>query len=148
MLCRVCNSQITPFMSFGKMPIANGFLKKNKFNKEYFFEMKTCFCNDCKTFQLYKQPKPELMFHKNYPFFSSLSKNMINHFYEAYNEIQKKYLTDKKNSFVVEIGSNDGIFLQNFKTNKIPHLGIEPSKNVANLSKKNGIETISSFFTN
>ena len=37
MHCKITNSQLSPFMSFGKMPIANGFLEKENFNKEFFF---------------------------------------------------------------------------------------------------------------
>ena len=31
----ITSNKITPFMSFGKMPIANGFLKKEDFEKEF-----------------------------------------------------------------------------------------------------------------
>ena len=37
MRCKITNKQLNPFMSFGKMPIANGFLNKNDFSKEFFF---------------------------------------------------------------------------------------------------------------
>ena len=134
MKCRVCDVKIKSFMSFGKMPIANGFLLKKDFKNEYFYNLETCFCLNCKTFQTKDQPEIKKMFHKEYPFFSSLSKYMIKHFKDTSNEIKKYYLNNKK-SFIVELGSNDGILLRNFK-NKFNHLGIEPSKNVANLSKK------------
>ena len=39
MKCKITGKKIDPFMSFGKMPIANGFLNKDKFNEEFFFEM-------------------------------------------------------------------------------------------------------------
>ena len=47
-------------MSFGKMPIANSFLKKNQFNKQYFYNMEAGFCNTCFTFQLIKIPKVDV----------------------------------------------------------------------------------------
>jgi len=47
---------------------------------------------------------------------------------------------------VVEIGSNDGIMLQNFKEWGIRHLGIEPSANVAEVAKSKGVNTIVEFF--
>ena len=37
MKCKVTGKKIDPFMSFGRMPIANGFLNKDKFNEEFFF---------------------------------------------------------------------------------------------------------------
>jgi methylation protein EvaC len=144
MKCRVCNTIITPFMSFGKMPIANGFLKKNQITKEYFYNLETCFCKFCKTFQIKKQPNPKKMFHGNYPFFSSLSKGMTKHFQLLSSKIKKKYIKNI-NLFVIELGCNDGIFLKNFKEYK--HLGIEPSKNVAKEAAKNGISVLSNFFS-
>ena len=69
MKCRVCNNSINPFVSFGKMPIANGFLLEKDFKDEYFFELATAFCEKCFTVQLETQPDPKLMFHENYAFF-------------------------------------------------------------------------------
>ena len=143
MKCRVCSQKINPFMSFGKMPIANGFIKKKDLKNEYFYNLETCFCNNCKVFQIKKQPDPKKMFHENYPFFSSLSKGMLKHFKSLSSEIKKKFI--KKNSLVIELGCNDGIFLKNFKNHN--HLGIEPSKNVAKEASKNGINVITKFFS-
>ena len=47
MHCKITNSQLIPFMSFGKMPIANGFLKKENFNKEFFFNLEVGFSEKC-----------------------------------------------------------------------------------------------------
>jgi methylation protein EvaC len=131
-------------MSFGKMPIANGFLKKKDFKNEYFFNMEVGFSKEISLFQLNSHPKPKMMFNKNYPFFTGSSKGMVNHFKKYSEWIKKKYLKNKK--ILIEIGSNDGTFLSNFKKNKIFTLGIEPSNNVAKLSKKNGINTKNFFF--
>ena len=38
MICKITKKKLKPFMTFGKMPIANGFLKKKHFKKEYFFD--------------------------------------------------------------------------------------------------------------
>ena len=144
--CRICGNAIKPFMNFGKMPIANGFLKEHEFDREYFFEMKPSFCEKCYAFQLIDQPDAPMMFNENYPFFSSLSKYMQIHFKEFATLLMEKFLNDKKNSFVIELGSNDGIMLRHFKNAGIKHLGIEPSINVAEISKKAGINTVSQFF--
>ena len=144
MICKVTKRKIKPFMSFGKMPIANGFLKKRDFKKEYFFNMEVGFSKDISLFQLNSHPKPKMMFNKNYPFFTGSSKGMIDHFRKYSEWIKKKYLKNKK--ILIEIGSNDGTFLSNFKKNKIYTLGIEPSHNVAKLSKRNGINTKNCFF--
>ena len=78
--CRVCETIIQPFMSFGKMPIANGFLDPEDFTMEYFYELKPAFCENCLTFQITEQPDPKKMFHQNYAFFSRTSKRMVSHF--------------------------------------------------------------------
>ncbi len=144
MICKVTKNKIKPFMSFGKMPIANGFLKKNQFKKEHFFTMEVGFSKEISLFQINDHPKPKMMFNKDYPFFTGSSKGMISHFKRYAEWIKKNYFKDKK--ILMEIGSNDGTFLKNFKKNKIFSVGIEPSANVAKISRKNGIDTKNIFF--
>ena len=145
MICKITKKKIKPFMSFGKMPIANGFLKKKYFKTEFLFEMEVGFNKDISLFQLNDHPAPKQMFNKNYPFFTSSSKYMINHFKNYSKWIKKNYFKKAKN--IIEIGSNDGSFLKNFKSNKTNILGIEPSKNVASMAKRAGVNTINKFFT-
>ena len=114
-------------------------------NKEYFFSMKVAHCNKCNMVQLIETPERKLMFNENYAFFSGTSKAMGYHFEKFANEI-KNLISDDENPFVVEIGSNDGIMLKNFKKWGINHLGIEPSENVAKVAIENGINTIVEFF--
>ncbi len=144
MICKITKQKIKPFMSFGKMPIANGFIDKKNFNKEFFFNLEVGFSKKISLFQLNDHPKPAQMFNKNYPFFTSSSKGMIKHFKKYSLWIKKKYKKNLKN--LIEIGSNDGTFLNNFKNSNINLLGFEPSKNVALISKKRGIKTINKFF--
>jgi methylation protein EvaC len=143
MKCKVTNKLIKPFMSFGQMPIANGFIKQEDFSKEFFFNMEVGFNEEIFLFQLNEHPKPEKMFNENYPFFTGSSKYMCKHF-SKYAEFVKKYL--KTNSKIIEIGSNDGTFLSNFKDMSKNIVGFEPSKNVAKIAKKNRIPTINNFF--
>ena len=143
--CLICKSQIDPFVSFGKMPLGNGFLSPEQFDQEYFFEMKTAFCDTCGMVQLLEQPEPEQMFHENYAFFSGTSTYMQKHFKEFAAHVQKDFM-NPEDPFVVEMGSNDGIMLQNFAQKNIRHLGIEPSKNVAATAIRKGVNTISEFF--
>jgi methylation protein EvaC len=144
--CYICKNKPKSFMTFGQMPIANGFLSKNQFKSEYFFEMEVAFCNQCNMFQLVNQPDPDQMFNENYAFFSGTSKLMATHFEEFSNHVLDDYIKDKNDPFVVEIGSNDGIMLKNFAQKEIRHLGIEPSANVAQVAMDQGINTIVEFF--
>ena len=144
MKCKLTSKNIKPFMSFGKMPLANGFLEENEFKSEFFYEMEVGFSEDLSLFQLNDHPKPESMFNVNYPFYTGSSNYMIKHFKDYANWINKSFL--KSNSRLIEIGSNDGTFLNNFKNSNINYLGFEPTKNVADKALKNNIKTINTFF--
>ena len=143
--CLICENNYQPFVDFGDMPIANAFATKEELVNEYTFTMQVGFCESCHMVQLIEQPDREKMFHENYAFFSSTSNYMKEHFKHFANSVSE--LQDlNKDSFVVEIGSNDGIMLQNFVIDKIPCLGVEPSKNVAQVASDKGIGVITEFF--
>lgn len=144
--CRICGSAINAFMSFGQQPIANGFLTPDQIPNEYFFEMETAYCEICSMFQLIEQPAAEMMFHGNYAFYSSTSRYMQTHFKQFAELVQERILKDREDPFVVELGSNDGIMLRNFKERSQRHLGVEPSSNVADVARAAGINCISEFF--
>ncbi len=143
--CRVCDALIESFMSFGSMPIANSFLTPDEFEKEYFFDLDPAVCPECHTFQIMEVPDPSKMFHNHYAYFASTSEVMTKHFKRLSERIISNLLYSD-NPFVVEIGSNDGIMLQNFANAKIRHLGIEPSTNVAEASRDKGINILCDYF--
>ena len=143
--CLICKSEYQPFVDFGEMPIANAFATKEQIENEYTFAMKVGHCEGCNMVQLVDQPDREKMFHENYAFFSSTSDYMQKHFKNFASSVSALQKLNK-NSFVVEIGCNDGIMLQNFITDKTPCLGVEPSKNVAEVAMSKGVEVINSFF--
>jgi methylation protein EvaC len=144
MKCKITNKNIEPFMSFGDMPIANGFIKKDDFKKEFFFKMEVGFSDELSLFQLNDHPKPESMFNDQYPFYTGSSEYMKNHFKNFSNFVKKNFLDS--NSRIIEIGSNDGTLLKNFFENKNNVLGIEPSKNVAEKAISEGVPTLNEFF--
>lgn len=144
--CRVSGKKLNEINDFGLQPLGNGFLKETDFSNEYYFNMKTGFCNTSKMFQLLEQPNANKMFHENYPFYSSLSKNMKNHFKSWANNIIKESNFDKS-KFIIELGCNDGIFLDNLRLENIKHLGIEPSKNVAEVAIKKKNNVLNEFFS-
>ena len=124
------------------MPLANGFIKKNEKKNEYFYNLKTAFNESLSLFQLVECPNPKKMFNSSYPFYTSSSSFMIKHFKEFSNICKKRFL--KKNSLILEIGSNDGTFLCNFDKNK--SFGFEPSASVHKKAKKKGLNSINKFF--
>ena len=62
MKCKITNNKIKNVISFGKMPLANGFLNKNDFKKEFFYNLETGFSEKLSLFQLNDHPKPKQMF--------------------------------------------------------------------------------------
>ncbi len=128
------------------MPIANGFLEPKEIADEYFFELEVGYCPESRMVQLTQLVEKERLFHDHYAFFSSTSRRMTEHFERFAAGVRDRYLESPADSFVVEIGSNDGIMLQNFARQKIKHLGIEPSKNVAEAGRARGVNAISEFF--
>lgn len=144
-MCLICGQPVASFISFGRMPIANGFLSPEQFDKEFFFELKVGFCSNCGMVQLTELVDPTQLFHENYAYFSSISQRMKFHFKEFAESIMKKHLTGE-NPFVVEIGSNDGIMLGHFAEAGMRHLGVEPSANVAEAATAKGINTVCRFF--
>ncbi len=146
--CKISGRPLNKIFDFGKQPLGNGFITKKNFINEYFFKMVVGFCNESKMFQLYFQPSPNKMFHKNYAFYSSTSKHMKIHFRNFFKTLIKHKALKSKDAFIVEIGSNDGIMLKNFASKNYKHLGIEPSANVAKIAKNNQINTRISFFNN
>ena len=148
--CRVTKEKLKNIMSFGRMPIANNFLAHTQdFSKEEFFNLGISFSEKISLVQLTENPSIKKMFHSNYAFFSSTSLFMEDHFKNTKDWMFKSnYLKkNKRNSFLIEIGSNDGIFLKNFlKENSIKHLGFEPSKNVSDLARSKGINSVNNFF--
>src|SRR3989344_6514049 len=102
--CRACGQQrLVQILDLGKTPPANAFLEKPR--KELWFPLKVNFCRNCSMVQLAHVVNPGLLF-ENYVYVSSTSPMFIRHFEELAQKIIKQ-LKLKRDSLVVDIGSND-----------------------------------------
>lgn len=144
--CRICRSSLTPFLSLGQQPLANHFLKPQEFEAEYFYPLEIMFCPFCKMVQIMEQPPADLMYHEEYAFYSGTSSHMRRHFEDFAAQVKGQYLTGP-DAFVLELGCNDGILLQNFLDPGIRHLGVEPSGNVARAARERGLIVWNEFFS-
>ena len=146
-ICRVSGQPLVKVVDFGRQPLGNGFLLPDQFPDEYFYPMAVGFSEASMLFQLIEQPAPEQMFHEQYAFYSSTSRYMEQHFDQFARYVMDSGYMAKSDPFVVELGCNDGIMLQSFAKAGIRHLGIEPSRNVAEVANAKGVRTLSEFFS-
>ncbi len=143
-ICRVCGGGFSHYLSLGLSPLANNLNnKKNDPNDLYPLDLN--FCNQCSNSQLSVVVPPEKMF-DNYFYLSSTSQQFRNHFIDIAEEL-KSDLKLKNTSVVVDIGSNDGIFLEPLKSLGISAIGVEPAKNVAKIANSKKLITIPEYFS-
>ena len=144
--CISCQStKVFQIYNFGKIPLSNDFVEKknNKFVKKY--KLNFIVCKKCFLVQNENIINEKKIFNKQYLYHSSFSSSWLKHAKSLSDYLIKRFQINK-NSFVIEIASNDGYLLKNFKSKKIKHLGIEPSKSVCDIAKKKGINTVNTFF--
>lgn len=127
------------FLDLGKQPLANNYLKKYK-KKQTKYNLKLYFDSKSKLVSISKRIPSKKMFNNNYPYRSSISKTMNLSFLNLSKEIKKKF----KPNLILEIGSNDGVFLKNFNKQKI--IGVEPCLNLAKITKKLGYKTYNNYW--
>ena len=124
------------FLDLGYQPLANSFIdKKNTNKKEKKYRLIVSFNKQNFLVSINNSFSSKEMFDDKYPYRSSMSKSVSNSFKKLSTSIEKKLKPNK----ILEIGSNDGTFLNNFSKKKI--IGIEPCKNVEKLTKKKGYTT-------
>ena len=103
-------------------------------------------CQKCHHFQLNSSVKPDILYATNYTYLSGIGLSFRNHIIE-YVEWVKKRTNIHKDSFVFEIGSNDGTCLKEFKSLGLKVCGVDPAKKPSLIANKNNIHTINNFFS-
>jgi SAM-dependent methyltransferase len=121
------------FLNLGKQPIANSFLpslSKKNLRQEYFYNLSVTF--DTKSFlvSLTKPVNPKIQYTNQYAHRASESKTMRDAFKAVAEKLKKRF----NPNIVMEIGSNDGVFIKNFPRKKI--IAVEPCTNLADITKK------------
>ena len=128
------------FLSLGKQPITNNFLIKQNPINEFFYDLNIVYDENTKVVSLESFVPPEKMFNETYAHRASMSMTMRKSNKLLFENITKRF--DPKS--VLEIGSNDGIFLKNFPN--IKRVGVEPCKNLADITNKINIKTYDKFW--
>jgi nucleoside-diphosphate-sugar epimerase len=142
--CRSCgNTNLERVVSLGFHPLANNLVNKKE-DKCDLYPLELNYCPICHNCQLSVAVDQKKMF-SNYLYTSSTTRSFRDHFINAAKQYVNQFKL-KKNSLIIDIGSNDGIALRPFKDlgyNNI--LGIEPAKNLAKLANRNKIKTLNGF---
>jgi len=146
--CRFCRAPLTrTVLDLGLSPISNQFRSADRVlnDGQMFYPLTVMVCEQCWLVQLTDVETPP-HFTDEYVYFSSHSTSWLEHASRyAQSMIQRLDLDSR--SLVVEIASNDGYLLKNFKQAGIPVLGVEPTANTAEYARvQHGIEAIVDFF--
>ncbi len=145
--CRCCGeTKLKRVVSLGYQPLANNLLN-NKNEECELYPLELNYCPNCHNCQLSVSVDPKKMF-SNYLYTSSTSQSFRKHFEDAAKHYVKEFKLSPKKSYIIDIGSNDGVALKPFKDlgfKKI--LGVEPAKNLSKLANKNGIKTVNCFLS-
>ena len=137
---------LKPILSLGRTPLANALLTSDQLNEvEDTYPLDLAFCDQCCLVQITETVSAETLF-REYFYLSSFSDTMLRHAQNlAHQLIESRQLGP--NSLVIEVASNDGYLLRNYKREGIPVLGIEPATNIAQVAEQqHGIPTICEFF--
>jgi hypothetical protein len=146
--CRSCgNKDLKSILSFGKTPLADALVKADQLEKpEIMVPLNLVFCPNCSLVQIIETVNPEVLFCRDYPYFSSTSHAYLAHSKKNAEElIQSRNLNSK--SLVIEPACNDGYMLKNFIEHEIPTLGIDPAEAPLETAQKAGVRTFCTFFS-
>lgn len=142
--CLICNSSdLIPFLDFGDIPLAGGFLLETDLSLDRLYPMTMSFCRSCFEVQIQEIISPSTLF-TDYRYTSSTTNTLREHFKVYAKEMYDRFLTP--HSFVVEFGSNDGVLLVPLRELNINVLGVEPASNIANIARSRGCNVINNFF--
>jgi methylation protein EvaC len=127
------------------MPLADRFVTPDEFGDEFLYDLDVVFCPECSMVQLAHTIPRALQFHEGYPYFSSGSERMRRHFEAFARRLLDEELQDRA-GLVVEIGCNDGVMAHVLAAAGAPHIGVEPSDQVAAVAAQRGVRVLVEFF--
>jgi SAM-dependent methyltransferase len=146
--CRSCNEfGLKLFLDLGISPLADRFLTKEQLQlPEPKYPLQVAFCPKCSRVQILETVAPQELFCDHYPYYSSVSPQLLKHSQENVMDLIQSRGLDS-HSFVVELASNDGYLLKNYIAHGIPCLGVDPAEGPAKAAEACGVNTLCVFFT-
>jgi SAM-dependent methyltransferase len=129
--CIACgSSDLVPVLDLNSQPLANSY-KKEQNAPEQCFPLAINRCKHCFHVQLTHQVNPELMF-KDYAYVSGTAKTSLEYFNWLVDQIVKKYGSTPES--VLDIGCNDGSFLNAWGGTGASRYGVDPAENLHPMS--------------
>lgn len=145
--CQICgNARLVPVIDLGHQPSCDVLPNADELKeKRDVYPLIVVRCTQCGLVQISYIIPPQIVFHKKYPYRSGITQMLVDNFKDLARETKKRFgLTEK--DLVIDIGSNDGTALAQFKNEGMRILGIEPTDS-AKIANKSDIPTIQEFFT-
>jgi SAM-dependent methyltransferase len=144
--CQTCHSKkLHLILDLGHQPLCDTLLTEKMLHEpEITYPLRMLWCEECTCVQLDYCVDGKVVFHKDYPYRSGISKPLAEYQKNIARSLKAKYGLTKKD-LVVDVGSNDGTMLKGFKALSIRSLGVEPT-NIAKLANKDGVKTIQALF--
>src|SRR5580700_10350108 len=144
--CRFCGATLrSTFVDLGMSPLCETYPAAKDFKSgEVYYPLHVYTCEKCFLVQLEEFEKAENIF-SDYAYFSSYSDSWLKHCENYCGQMTDRFALSRE-SFVVEVASNDGYLLQYFVERNVPVLGIEPAANVAKVAVEKGVPTLVRFF--
>ncbi len=144
--CQVCDSpNLERVLFLGYLPPVNAFNPIGEMpHEQSSYPAQLLYCNRCHLVQLGLVVDPQIIFPRSYPYTSSTTKILRDNFAELYQEC-RTIVDIGTDDLVVDIGSNDGNLLSNFKDNHRV-LGITPEK-IGKIAIARGIPTLMEYYT-
>lgn len=145
--CQICGSKhLGSILFLGYIPPVNTMPFVGSVPVEQItYPLELLRCSDCALVQIGLEVDADVLFPPEYPYLSGSTKILRENFADLYQE-SSNMLMLKSDDLIIDIGSNDGTLLENFKKGGHRVLGIEASL-ASEVANKKGIPTIMSFFS-
>ena len=146
--CRICGSNdLYRFLDLGFTPPADQFLRPSQLiEPETHYPLTVLMCANCSLAQLNYIVPAEVLYRRDYPYESSMTRSGQLHWDEFAESVCKDYGV-LNGDLVVDIGSNVGVLLASFAKRGANTLGIDPASNIVRIAEKRGVETWDEFFS-
>jgi C-methyltransferase C-terminal domain/Putative zinc binding domain/Methyltransferase domain len=143
--CQICKTITVPGLDLGQQPVSDLILSRAQLNRpETFYPMQLHHCPDCGLTQLGHIVNPKVVY-RDFPFVSGTTRTATQHL-QALAQRLVDVTPLAKDSFAVDIGSNDGTLLKGYVPHGVRFLGIDPAGDPVTIANEQGVPTLHAFF--